>query len=134
MKPGDRVSYLPSKAGRKVEGTILMTGVHRCQIKTDTGDIILALRSKLTKIGETPQGEDIILHVYSPDYQAMGDCRVCGHDQHQPWHLLEKFKIEHDGFEGVVIGQYKTLEGKRGVVLQQTGTKVVHVYSERFIK
>src|SRR4029078_1635062 len=98
------------------------------------GDVIMALRAKLTKIGETMQGDDIILHVYSPDYQAMGDCMVCGHDQHVPWHLLEKFKVEHDGFEGVVIGQYKTLEGKRGVVLQQTGTRVAHVYSERFIK
>lgn len=25
-------------------------------------------------------------HIYSPDYQAMGDCRVCGHGQDKPWH------------------------------------------------
>lgn len=26
-------------------------------------------------------------HIYSPDYQAMGDCRVCGHCQEKPWHI-----------------------------------------------
>jgi hypothetical protein len=44
------------------------------------------------------------------------------------------YTIEHDGFEGVEIGSYLTLEGKRGLVLQQRGTRVVHVYGERFIK
>lgn len=27
-------------------------------------------------------------HIYSPDYQAMGDCRVCGHERDKPWHDL----------------------------------------------
>ena len=26
-------------------------------------------------------------HLYFPDYQAMGDCRICGHDAKKPWHL-----------------------------------------------
>ena len=26
-------------------------------------------------------------HLYMPDYQAMGDCRICGHDQDKPWHI-----------------------------------------------
>ena len=47
--------------------------------------------------------------------------------------LGERHKIEHDGFEGEVIGSYTTREGKRGVVLQQIGTKVVHVYGEKWI-
>ncbi len=42
-------------------------------------------------------------------------------------------RIEHDGFEGTVIGTYTTREGKRGVVLQQIGTKVVHVYGEKWL-
>ena len=42
--------------------------------------------------------------------------------------------IEHDGFEGTVIGNYVTREGKRGVVLQQTGTRVVHVYGEKWLR
>lgn len=42
-------------------------------------------------------------------------------------------QIEHDGFEGTVIGSYVTREGKRGVVLQQVGTKVVHVYGEKWL-
>lgn len=36
--------------------------------------------------------------------------------------------VEYDGFIGTVQGSYVTREGKRGVVLQQVGTKVVHVY------
>lgn len=28
-------------------------------------------------------------HIYMPDYQAMGDCRVCGHQQKKPWHIGE---------------------------------------------
>ena len=42
-------------------------------------------------------------------------------------------RIEHDGFEGTVQGNYVTREGKRGVVLQQIGTRVVHVYGERWL-
>lgn len=45
----------------------------------------------------------------------------------------EAHRIEHDGFEGTVQGHYVTREGKRGVVLQQVGTKVVHVYGEKWI-
>lgn len=76
----------------------------------------------------------ITAHIYLPDYQAMGDCRVCGHSERKPWHLFTKYTIDHDGFEGVVIGQYKTLEGNNGVVLQQVGTRVVHVYGEKWLK
>jgi predicted Fe-Mo cluster-binding NifX family protein len=35
-----------------------------------------------------------------------------------------------DGFEGTLIGEYTTREGVPGVVLQQIGTRVVHVYRE----
>lgn len=46
---------------------------------------------------------------------------------------MKTYKIPYDDFEGVVIGTYKTLEGKEGVVLQQLGTRVVHVYSTRWL-
>lgn len=42
----------------------------------------------------------------------------------------ETAKIEYDGFEGDIIGSYITREGKEGVVVQQHGTKVVHVYGK----
>ncbi len=42
-------------------------------------------------------------------------------------------EVAHDGFKGDVIGFYETREGKRGAVVQQDGTRVVHVYSERFL-
>lgn len=44
------------------------------------------------------------------------------------------YRIEHDGFVGEVIGHYRTREGKEGVVLQQAGTRVVHVYGRRWLK
>jgi len=46
----------------------------------------------------------------------------------------ETYRIAHDGFEGTVIGSYRTREGKEGVVLQQTGTKVVHVYGRKWLQ
>lgn len=44
------------------------------------------------------------------------------------------FTIEHDGFTGTVQGYYTTREGKKGVNLQQVGTRVVHVYGEKWLK
>jgi hypothetical protein len=38
------------------------------------------------------------------------------------------YKAKHDGFIGVLVGTYTTLQGMEGVVLQQMGTRVVHVY------
>lgn len=37
-------------------------------------------------------------------------------------------KIDYDDFEGTVQGSYVTREGKPGVVLQQLGTRVCHLY------
>lgn len=42
--------------------------------------------------------------------------------------LLHIYRCDYDGFEGTCIGHYVTREGKFGRVLQQIGTKVVHVY------
>lgn len=47
--------------------------------------------------------------------------------------MNETYKIQHDGFEGTVIGTYITREGKTGVVLQQVGTQVVHVYGTKWL-
>jgi hypothetical protein len=56
------------------------------------------------------------------------------HPLNEPQGVSETaWRIEHDGFEGVKIGSYVTLEGKRGVVLQQIGTRVVHVYGEKWL-
>lgn len=46
----------------------------------------------------------------------------------------KRYRIEHDGFVGTVIGVYTTLEGKRGVVLQLDNAKVVHVYGEKWLR
>ena len=43
-------------------------------------------------------------------------------------------EIAHDGFQGTVIGHYITREGKRGVVLQQLDTRVVHVYGRKWLE
>ncbi len=33
-------------------------------------------------------------HYYMPDYQAMGDCRACGHEQNKPWHIGEVSSVK----------------------------------------
>lgn len=40
--------------------------------------------------------------------------------------------VAHDGFIGTVQGYYITREGKPGLVLQQEGNRVVHVYGEKW--
>ena len=42
--------------------------------------------------------------------------------------------VEHDGFQGHIIGHYTTREGKEGVVVQQINTRVVHVYGRKWIE
>lgn len=42
--------------------------------------------------------------------------------------LGTKVSVEYDGFQGTVIGHYQRLDGYEGVVVQQHGTRVVHVY------
>jgi hypothetical protein len=44
------------------------------------------------------------------------------------------YRVEYDGFVGTEQGSYVTREGKAGVVLQQVGTKVVHVYGRNRIE
>lgn len=45
--------------------------------------------------------------------------------------MSDIYTVEYDGFRGEIIGHYTTREGKKGVVMQQIGTKVVHVYNEQ---
>jgi len=49
------------------------------------------------------------------------------------WPRGTRVRVEHDGFEGVVLGPYTTLEGKRGQVCQLAGARVVHVYGEKWL-
>lgn len=51
-----------------------------------------------------------------------------------PADLGAKYGIEFDGFKGTVIGAYKRLDGEEGVVMQQDGTKVVHVYRRKWLQ
>lgn len=43
------------------------------------------------------------------------------------------YENKNDGFVGVHIGEYETLEGEKGKVLQQLNTKVVHVYRDKWL-
>jgi len=49
-------------------------------------------------------------------------------------HLGDTYHVEYDRFIGEVIGYYLTRENQKGVVLQQIGTKVVHVYHTRHLR
>lgn len=48
-------------------------------------------------------------------------------------YMGEHHTIKHDNFSGVVLSGYVTREGKRGVVMQQDGTRVVHVYGVKWL-
>ena len=48
------------------------------------------------------------------------------------WPIGTELSVEHDGFAGTVQGHYVTREGKPGLVLQQDGTRIVHVYGEKW--
>lgn len=50
------------------------------------------------------------------------------------WPRGTRIRVEHDGFEGVVLDPYITLEGKRGQVCQLAGARVVHVYGEKWLQ
>ena len=82
--------------------------------------------------GETP--EDISDEAAREDTidKVRDAMRLIEHMQAQP-QTGQAWRIEHDGFEGNQIGSYVTREGKRGVVLQQIGTRVVHVYGEKWL-
>ncbi len=41
--------------------------------------------------------------------------------------------IEHDGFEGKVVGWYIRDDGYPGLVLQYRGKKIVHVYGTKWV-
>lgn len=45
----------------------------------------------------------------------------------------QRYRVEFDGFVGTVIGSYKRLDGEEGVVMQQDGCKVVHVYRRKWL-
>ena len=46
------------------------------------------------------------------------------------WQWGDKASVAQDGFSGDVVGWYVTREGKPGLVIEQDGTTVVHVYRE----
>lgn len=50
------------------------------------------------------------------------------------WPLGTEVTIDHDGFTGEIIGYYHRSDGYCGVVLQQVGTKVVHVYGLKHLR
>lgn len=37
------------------------------------------------------------------------------------------YKVEYDGMIGTIVGTYTTREGREGVVIQQQGTRIIHV-------
>lgn len=45
----------------------------------------------------------------------------------------QRYRVEHDGFVGTLVGTYCRLDGERGSVLQQDGTRVVHVYRDKWL-
>lgn len=81
----------------------------------------------------TRKADEVLLSAEGP--RRVVGCRV--YDQkgvEAAWPIGTPVSIEHDGFIGRVIGYYRREDGKQGVVLQQDGTLVVHVYGEKWLK
>lgn len=71
---------------RTAESSLARAGKALEQIASGTNDTEYPFRAiprelmvKLARAALQPDG-DIKPHLYSPDHQAMGDCRVCGHN------------------------------------------------------
>jgi hypothetical protein len=87
--------------------------------------------SALASIAEFCSGDDSKLGAIA----RLAEVQKVAHDalsRHGKWQG-KTVSIEHDVFTGSVIGSYVTHEGKRGVVVQQDGTRVVHVYGEKWL-
>jgi|SRR6185312_1306774 len=65
---------------------------------------------------------------------ALQHIKTCAVRQSLAGSQPARYRIEHDGFEGIQVGSYTTLEGKEGVVLQQIGSRVVHVYGKKWLQ
>ncbi|UPT53357.1 hypothetical protein [Synechococcus phage Ssp-JY38] len=50
------------------------------------------------------------------------------------WPRGTEIYVEHDGFRGRVLNPYVTFEGKKGQVCQHNGSRMVHVYGEKWLK
>lgn len=81
-------------------------------------------------------------YVMDMDDRTKQMIRVCvraylsalGEQKPVAWPRGTRIRVEHDGFEGVVLDPYITLEGKRGQVCQLAGARVVHVYGEKWLQ
>lgn len=68
------------------------------------------------------------------DYQASIDrAHAVLNADHTEWPRGTQIRVEHDGFEGFILNPYITREGKRGQVCQLNGTRIVHVYGEKWL-
>lgn len=92
-----------------------------------TGLAVVTARIKRTKITEH---DDRCIVTIDQDRQTALDLA----DLIERWPIGYRCSVAHDGFDGTVQGYYVTREGKPGLVLQQKGTRVVHVYGEKWFK
>lgn len=90
------------------------------------------IASEYQSMEYAPQGEWLAPEA-RPVFKALVDA-LTTLEAPIPQRYSGTYHIEHDGFTGTPVGSYVTHEGKRGAVLQQIGTRVVHVYGEKWLK
>jgi hypothetical protein len=76
-------------------------------------------------------GGEMIVHVPATKFKRI--CDAARQSGAGLWDMGRTYTIAHDGFFGKIIGSYITKEGKEGVVMQQIGTRVVHVYGRKWL-
>jgi len=80
------------------------------------------------RIGNYLAGGGIGNYFYCVRANCDGFVKIQDTEEKQVDKRFDMYRATHDGFEGALIGTYATIQGLEGVVLQQVGTKVVHVY------
>lgn len=106
--------------------TALFDLIEAIDSEIDWRSLSAAFRTRMHK------GKEAYAAAYSAEVKAAFEAAK-GEAQPVAWPLGTHVHIDHDGFHGRVIGHYQRDDGYHGVVLQQDGTKVVHVYGLRHL-
>jgi len=92
-------------------------------------DLYTTVRAALQSADKCPMGEDCDLTIAY--MKGVEDGKKLPPQSVDVPELGQRFSADYDDFTGTVIGSYRTKEGKDGLVLQQDGTRVVHVYGRK---
>jgi len=103
-------------------------------VRDDKKDLTLTIIDQVYAAIQKLGGMSDILSIIGSWGDTLSDEDVL--DQLKDWLASSPVhvSIAYDEFSGDIVGHYVTREGKHGVVVQQDGTRVVHVYGKKWLK